>query len=468
MEYLVPAVAEWRDGHGKALGIIVSTSAIVSAASSSILIWMILKSRARLSITYHRLVLGMSIADILLSLSFAQFNAMAPSDMSYAVWNARGSQATCSAQGFVAIVGTCSGLLYSCSVNLYYLAIVKYNKSDRYIRTKIEPFLHGVPIVFALIYSITLLVNQNLNTSMAGSCVVPVYDPPHCIGYEDGQVREGFEIPCGRGRDGAPTFALVYFFILTFGTPIVIGTSLGMLYRDLSKQEKRMARYGGGAFNPSATQQTTDSAAATDVNRSSGLSSSISSVISSVRRTFGRGSSSNSNQEHSNSRGVMHRALAYSIAYFLTWSWAISNGILMVAGVPIPLALAYLSMIFSPLQGLFTLIIFMQPKVMRIVYLNHLHATKSDECQKIKGGNLSWCEAIAKAFWPAGTVGKRNTPDRGTGGKKNTLDTAVRKSSEIEEEKTEIQAHQQGSNDLETSHPTYVAHGANEILDEGN
>ena len=112
-----------------------------------------------------------------------------------------------------------------------------------------------------------------------------------------------------------------------------------------------MARYGGGAFNPSATQHTTDSAAATDANRSSGLSSTISSVVSSVKRTFGRWSSSNSNQEHSNGRGVMHRALAYSIAYFLTWSWYLIIGLLYGAGVPPPLALDYLATIFNPLQG---------------------------------------------------------------------------------------------------------------------
>ena len=85
--------------------------------------------------------------------------------------------------------------------------------------------------------------------------------------------------------------------------------------------------------------------------------------------------------------------------------------------------------------------------------------------KRSQGGNLSWCEAIAKTFWPTVRVGRKNTPDRGTGGKKNTLDMAVRKSSEIEEEKTEIQAHQQGSNDLEPSHPTYVAHRAKEIND---
>ena len=85
---------------------------------------------------------------------------------------------------------------------------------------------------------------------------------------------------------------------------------------------------------------------------------------------------------------------------------------------------------------------------------------KVTSAKRSQGGNLSWCEAIAKAFWPTGSVGKKNTTDSGTGGKKNTLDTAVRQSSEIEEEKTEIQAPQQGINDLEPSHPTYVAHGA--------
>ena len=87
--------------------------------------------------------------------------------------------------------------------------------------------------------------------------------------------------------------------------------------------------------------------------------------------------------------------------------------------------------------------------------------------KRSQGGKLSWCEAIAKTFWPTLTVGKENTLDRETGGKKNTLDAAVRKSSEIEEEKIEIQAHQQGSNYLDPSHPTstYVAHGAKEIND---
>ena len=75
--------------------------------------------------------------------------------------------------------------------------------------------------------------------------------------------------------------------------------------------------------------------------------------------------------------------------------------------------------------------------------------------KRSQGGNLSWCEAIAKTFWPTLTVGK-----------KNTLDTDVRKSSEIEEEKTEVQAHQQGGNDSKPNYAMYVDHGVKEINDE--
>lgn len=77
--------------HKKATAIIQSSLAIVSLISSSVLIWMINRSTSRLSTTYHRLLLGMSVADILYSLSLAHFNTTAPSEMSYKVWNARGN-----------------------------------------------------------------------------------------------------------------------------------------------------------------------------------------------------------------------------------------------------------------------------------------------------------------------------------------------------------------------------------------
>jgi len=193
----------------------------------------------------------MSVGDILSSLAFAQFNSAAPSDNDYYVWNARGNQATCSAQGFAFNLGANTSLYYTCSLILYFLAVVKYNKMDSYIRTKIEPFLHGVPIVWGSIASTTLLVGKNLNNVYAGEfCTNPVYDPPHCIGYDDEEVREGFDISCRRGRDGAEVFLYLNFAITFFAVPIIIVTSLWMLYRAVKQQEHTIARYGAGAFSP--------------------------------------------------------------------------------------------------------------------------------------------------------------------------------------------------------------------------
>ena len=145
------------------MAIIWSTSAIMSMISSSLLVLTIFRSPKRLSTTYHRLLLGMSIGDILYSLTFSTFQASSPSDVGYIVWNARGNQASCTVQGFLTNVGVAATLCYSCSLNLYCLAIVKHNKTETYIRTKIEPFLHGIPILLALVYGITYLVSQNYN-----------------------------------------------------------------------------------------------------------------------------------------------------------------------------------------------------------------------------------------------------------------------------------------------------------------
>ena len=54
---------------------------------------------------------------------------------------------------------------------------------------------------------------------ISGSCIWPSYEPPHCIGYEFMEIREGFSIPCGRGRDSPEVFG----YFITFFT-------LGLLY----------------------------------------------------------------------------------------------------------------------------------------------------------------------------------------------------------------------------------------------
>jgi len=286
---------------------------------------------------------------------------MAPSDNSYYVWNASGNQVSCSIQGFTTLVGASCGVLYSCSLNLYSLAVVKYKKTDRHIRSKVEPFLHGVPIAFALIVNITLLAKQNLNDTGGRNCYAPIYRPPHWIGYEDGQTREGFNIPCGRGHDGAVLFYYVNGLGTLFIAPLVIGFSLWMIRRSVLNQENNMASYGANNFTAGAQQP-----------------------------------------DRSNSRVVLHRALAYSISYFLTWAFVIVGRCFDIANMEWPTFVWYLSNLFNPLQGFYNFMILMYPKVIR--------------AESRGGGDMTWFEAFKIAFWGGGTnqtaARRRQLPNR--------------------------------------------------------
>eukprot|EP00956_Cyclotella_meneghiniana_P035354 scaffold114268_cov37-Cyclotella_meneghiniana.AAC.4 len=356
MEILTAMFAEWNYGHGRSIIIIRSTSATISMISSCCIIRMIMKSQDRLSTTYHRLLLGMSVGDILFSLPLITFAAMAPTDLSYMVWNARGNQATCTTAGFFVTIGVYLTLFYSCSLNIYYLILIKYNKSESYIRKKVEPFLHGIPISLALIWSIIGIVNKIYNDGGTGSCLTATYNPPHCDGYEDGEVREGFTIPCGRGQ--GEVFYTISGIVVLLIPPVVIGVSLAMLYRHVSKQEKIMSRYGAGALNTTSDQ-----------------------------------SASDQNRDRAFSRAVLNKAIAYSSSYFLTWLWHIGGAIMGLQGAEkIPLAYKYLWNIFGPLQGFFNLLIFMHPKVQAVKKSNGTD-------------NISWPRAFVRAFW-SGLVGR--------------------------------------------------------------
>jgi len=427
-DYLVQSsndhVANYRynyeNGYSKPLAIIRSSSAIVSVVSSLTLIWMVLRSPQRLSTTYHRLILGMAIGDILFSLSLASYNAMIPNEGRNPVWNAHGNQATCNVSGFMLVVGIMMSSLYICSLNFYSLAIVKHNRTDSYIRTKMEPFLHGVPIVMSLAFGFAMLATGG-------------YDPS-----VDAATNSGTCINSGEIATSYITFVLGQI-IVTLVSPITVGVTLGRMHRHVSRQERRMGRYGEGAFNPNTPQENNNATADSSVDESNGITRMMRMIVSCVTTTFRRLSPcSNSNRNNSTSHVVMIRARAYTIAYFLTWGWSFVQIALENAGselaygkdgkdwtTPTPGIFVYLIAIFIPLQGLWNLLIFMYPKVMK--------------AKRARGGNLSWCEAIIEAFCPAINRWRE----------RRTRDIGEREKPQEEEENPEIEDNQQQPGDVE-------------------
>jgi hypothetical protein len=117
-------------------GIIIRISGSVSTIASTCLAVHILRSNHGLSTTYHRLVFGLCIGDIMSSFANVLSSTMVPKEMNYFVPGAQGNMTTCTAQGFLLGVGNFVANLYNCSICLYYLAIIRYNKKDENIRNK--------------------------------------------------------------------------------------------------------------------------------------------------------------------------------------------------------------------------------------------------------------------------------------------------------------------------------------------
>jgi len=209
------------------------------------------------------------------------------------------------------------------------------------------------------------------------------------MGFEDGETPPGFEIPCGRGRS-TEDLRYVTNLITLFLPPIVVGISLLLIHRSVVIRERRLARSGAGSL--------INGAAAAGSNRQEVKPS----LISGLRRRFRRGRRGSMNdQETYHSRAVMRRAFAYSLSYFLTWIWSILYAILVLAGVlpikPMPkweIGYWYVWNFFLPLQGMWTFLIFLYPKVVGK--------------RRSSGGSISWFKAFRIALWSAVT-GKKIT-----------------------------------------------------------
>uniref|UniRef100_A0A7S2LU29 G-protein coupled receptors family 1 profile domain-containing protein n=1 Tax=Skeletonema marinoi TaxID=267567 RepID=A0A7S2LU29_9STRA len=127
----------------KAMAVAPKVTGIISLFSSTFIIQHVLRDRKRRSLTYHRLLLGMSISDFFGSLMC--FLSTWPIPRGEACL-AAGTTATCTAQGFFGQTAALCTPTYNISLAIYYiLVIVKGWKEYRV--SKIEKYLHAFPIL---------------------------------------------------------------------------------------------------------------------------------------------------------------------------------------------------------------------------------------------------------------------------------------------------------------------------------
>jgi hypothetical protein len=138
------------DDQERVLAILPIPSAILSILGSSAIIYMALKSRQQRKWTpYKRLLLAMSICDIIASITISVATFLRPQETSSRVW-AFGNAASCSAIGFLNQMSF-SAVLYNGTLSIYFLLKARFGFKNEYIAKCIEPMMHIIAIGYPLI-----------------------------------------------------------------------------------------------------------------------------------------------------------------------------------------------------------------------------------------------------------------------------------------------------------------------------
>lgn len=307
----------------KAAAIIASTSGSLSAISSLMII--IIIRRSGIKSTYHRIMLLMSAADILTSISIALTTLPMPKDVIYPFQTpSYGSIATCEAQGFIYMFG--NGLMFMVNghLHLYYLLRLKFEIKEQTICKYVEPVMHILCFSIAIALTIGSLNSDFINPSPTDPmCVWHTY-PAQCTIEEDPTCRGS-----DKGGEALKSFEFVYKFTLGLASSfltLVMSLIVGKFYG----VRRRIQMLDDESIDITADKHDLIQFA--------------------------------SNQ----SKTITKQAIMYCLAFVLTWVFSAVE-FFQDRDEDDPyeriIAIAVLRLIFQPLQGFFNLLIFVVHKI---------------------------------------------------------------------------------------------------------
>jgi len=241
---------------------------------------------------YHRLLLNISIADVLSSSVVHIIGSwMMPAGTAPL---SRGNLDTCDAQGFVVQIILITIPYLNASLSTYYNLIIRYNWSDSQI-AKVEKNLHIIPWLLGVLFSIIVLVAKQIVPGTWGCWFGNTQYPPDCDSVET----------CVRGWNSSYYFWPIFVIILL--GPLYVAGSMYLVYSSTRKMERLMTRYSVNA-------------------------------------------SQNSSQR---SRKVMEQSLLFSAALLITLAFPLVEIVIAELGKPIPIWIHVLFALTNPLQGMF-------------------------------------------------------------------------------------------------------------------
>ena len=325
--------------------IILTVTGTISFLSSLTIIYIIARSKNGIKTTYHRIILGLSIADCLASLATLLTTIPMPKDVIYPFATpSYGSVATCEAQGIIFIIGNVNCLYMNGILNVYYLCTLRFKIQDDRSRYYLE-----IPFSFlALALNIGILCRALLNKQMMNPNPIQLLCSPSSYPFDCTKV----ENPDCRGEGGPDVF---YNWLLTLISiaAFMLFVTMALTIHSFNRNERKLRK--ALKDNKQIQEDDQELQDLLYAQKASGI--------------------------------ITFQALLYIAAFVLTWIFCFVQALWLTDKIELSdqsaRTISILRIIFKPLQGLFNLIIFVYHKVHT---LRH-----ADE-------GLTVSEAIAKIF----------------------------------------------------------------------
>ena len=332
----------------KVMAILPMISGPLSMLGSSLIVLKIFRERKkRVSQTYHRILLGFSILDILGSFAYC-FSTLPSPVGTPDVWGARGNRSTCTAQGFFIVTGT--GIVYyNAALMIYYVLTICFNVPEVKLRKHYDPWVHRFVLFFSFLPSVLGVVLGMMN-NIGNVCFIGDY-PKGCSSNE--------EVECERGQN------YFLFGFATMGWVVILGTAavpicmVFILVRIKNQHDTMKKKY---QFRPGQSQYSSIGLkGSTDLTGStlSVTSDTFASVTEQRRRKR-----SMIKKVSGKTRQVRTQALMYATTSLLCLSWPIILKFNVAGGLFIVRSLAQF---FYPMLGFFNFINYTRPRVLKLI-----------------------------------------------------------------------------------------------------
>jgi len=327
----------------KAGWVIPTVTSGISFFSSALIIYIIAQSeRNTYTITYHRIMVFISIADMISSLAVSLTTIPMPKDVNE-VYNFEGKSygtvLTCEIQGFSYGLGLRLSLAASICLSVYYLLKIRYRVPHRVITKCAEPVFVIITLLVAVIPPLFALENKMYNpTPLSSWCTISEF--PYGCSEENG-------VDCIRSQNikAYRVGSFLYLFIAAALQAICLVLIVATAYKQDEGQARTALHVGNGQSQHNEEELHTIERLRDDgeVQDQAKLKAVSDGRLQDTAR-------------HQDARMVANYAIMYAAAFVGTHSF-------FPRLFPGSIFFAVMALVFRPLQGFFNALIFISQKV---------------------------------------------------------------------------------------------------------